>query len=229
MTDQIDNTLGTAAPAEPEKMIPQSEVNRLMGHARAKGAETARKEAEEQYQRNLEAMKAQQTVSPPVPQQQNNQVDIDSIAQKLVSKFQEQKAQQEAHGILNNFSTQYSKAQESYPDFEDAAKHVDFSKYSDVVRQVVNFPNGADIMYDLVKNPQKLGNLGILAERSPELARMEFMKLSKSISDNQNAQAAAKNQSVNAPLSQMKSSRVASNNNGKMDFSDLKKQSWLKG
>jgi hypothetical protein len=93
---------------------------------------------------------------------------------------------------------------------------------------VSGMENAADVIYDLSKNPLKLAGLDRLAEKNPRQAQTELLKLSRSITENRQAQSDENSQNVAAPLDRLQPSRV-SGSNGKMGISDLRNQDWLRG
>lgn len=218
----------TVEPPVQQKMLPQDEVNKIVAREKARAGESARREAEEKYQRDLESLNAQR-----VQQDQRNaevprDVDINAIYQQLQEKINQDRMKQQMNEIAGSYHQHMDKARSSYDDFDEVTKPFDAAQFPQIVFLSAGMPNVGDMMYDLSKNPMKLASLNLLAERSPDFARNELLKLSKSIADNRQAQTDAQSQNISEPLDRLQSSRVA-NNNGKTSIRDLRNQPWLRG
>jgi hypothetical protein len=225
-----DNALDNPA-IEPEKerMIPQSQVNKIIKHKTYEAAQTQR-ELEEKHQRELEALKAQQT-------QRNENVprdfDANAIYQKVQEKFnaemQQRQLKDEIDRVAQTYISKMDQGKSSYEDFSEITKDFDPTEFPQLIYLVAGMDNAADIIYDLSKrNPEKFAELQSLAERSPKLAQARLLKLSRSISENKQAAADERSHSVAEPLDRLQSSRV-SGSNGKPSIRDLRNQPWLRG
>lgn len=214
--------------APPQKMIPQDEVNRLVGREKARAADAARREVESKYQQDMEALNALRQQQDQRNTQVPKQVDADTIYQQLTEKFNADRMKAQANEVANNYFQSMQKAKPSYEDFDEVTKDMDPTQFPQLVWLASGIPNGGDVMYDLLKNPMKLASINMLAERTPELARSELFKLSKSIQDNRQAQAEAATQNVSEPLDRLSPSKVAGSN-GKMSIRDLRNQPWMRG
>ncbi len=83
-----------------------------------------------------------------------------------------------------------------------------------------NFENTADIMYELSKNPAKIGNIEHLMTIDPKLAMAEMRRLSTSIKNNEQA---ANYRSPNEPLSQMRPTSAGAEKGGPKTASDYRR------
>lgn len=219
-----------------EKLVPQSQVNKIVVREKEAAAARARAQAEAEYQQRLEAISQQQnqrneTVS--------RDVDADAIYQQVQERFnseqaklQEQMRQQQLEEqmsqVAQNYVSKMTAARSSYDDFDEITADYDPTAFPQLTYLLAGMENAGDVVYELAKNPTKLANLDTLALRSPKLAQAEMQKLARSIADNRQAQSDATSQGVNAPLDRLQPSRV-SGSNGKMGISDLRSQPWLKG
>jgi len=93
-----------------------------------------------------------------------------------------------------------------YPDFDQVMASVNHENIAPVIRLALGVDNTPDVMYELLKNPQKLAALMVSAQISPQLAAGEIHKLAGSIKANQSALDNA--QEVSEPLSQLTPSTI---------------------
>lgn len=240
--DSIQNR-EVAAPVVPssnrteEKMIPQSRVDQLM-HERTRAVmEKTRQETIAEFQQQQQAqqqMPQQQAQQPNMgAQQQLSQADIQRmIAEGIHSKQQEQIAQaqrqaqeQEGMRVAQEYHAQIEAGKSKYPDYDEVTKKIDVRKMPHIAALAHATGNAADMIYELGKNPSKIGTLTSLAYINPDLAQSESNDLVRSIHQNQ-AGVAAK--TAADPLSQLQPSTVGMDN-GSMSLRDLKKQPWLRG
>lgn len=241
MTNLVDQGTDQAvAPmegAQPEQnLLTQEQVNKIVASRVARATESARREAEERYQREIEALNAQK-------EQRNasvsREVDADSIYQQvqerwnreqqaLQQKMQEDQLKEQMAQVAKNYTSKISEGAKYHEDFDEVMKDHDATAFPQLTFLLSGIDNAASVLYDLVKNPMKLAALDRLSEKNPRQAQSELMKLSKSIADNQQAQSEAESQVTPQPLDRLSPSRIASNN-GKMSVRDLRSQSWLRG
>lgn len=199
--------------APQEKMLPQSEVNEIVGRVRAEA--TARAQAQMQ----------QATTAQPGSLTEEQVREL--IAQQTQSIQAEQARMAMAERVVGEFAGKMDLGKESYEDFEDTVKQIDLSTIPEIVQLANSVGNTHDVMYDLAKNPYKIGNLLTLAKASPHLARAEINRLSQSIVANKSAVAQASG--AKEPLSQMKASaNISADASKPMTVKDFKSMSWLK-
>jgi hypothetical protein len=189
-----------AQEAQPEKTLTQSEVNKLIGRAKAESAEKARRQLEQQYQLQLEQIETKQP--------QRNETESREIANQYVSKMDLAKGE--------------------YEDFSEVTQDFDATAFPQLVYLVAGIEHGGHVMYELAKNPLKLEALDSLARKSPKIAQRELQKLAASIATNRAAQQDASQQGTNAPLDRLTPGNVTGSN-GKSTIKDLKSASWLRG
>lgn len=209
-----------------EKMLNQSEVNRLVGRAKAEAQERAKREAEREFQAKIEQLQAQKQQAE-ARGEDTREIDVDSIYQQIQERMHQEQMRREMEKVADNYLQKLSKGRERYDDFEDTTKDFNAAEFPQLVYLLANIDNAADVLYDLSKNPQKLATIDYLSQRSPMKAKSELERIAKSIE----SQRAAKNemqQEISEPLDRLQpASRT--NSNGKMSVSDLRNQEWLRG
>lgn len=215
-------------PIAEEKLLSQSEVNKLVGRAKAEAEAKAMKLAEQEYARKLEEINnAQQQRNTEAPREVNADAIYQQITERLNQEMMKKQMQEQMSNIVRNYDAKVTNAKTSYSDFDEVTKAFDPGAFPQLVYLVSGIENGGDIIYEIAKNPSKLVTLDALAQRNPDLAHVELMKLSKSISDNRTAQQELSG-NAQAPLDRLQPSRI-SGSNGKMSIQDLKSQPWLRG
>lgn len=229
----LDNAVETTnfAP-ETEKMLSQSQVNKIVQHEKAKAAQTIKREMEERHQRELESIQFQQHQQSQRNENVPRDMDANAIYQQVQERFNQEMQQRRLKDEMDRVATSYLSKMEqgktAYEDFEEVTKEFDPAAFPQLTYLVAGIDNAADVIYDLSRNPLKLAGLDRLAEKNPRQAQAELLKLSRSITENRQAQSDESSQSVAEPLDRLQSSRV-SGSNGKMGIRDLRKQPWLKG
>jgi len=228
--NQVENAVdNTIAEPEKEKMISQSQVDKIIKHKTYQAAQIQR-DMEERHQKELEAIQSQK-------QHQRNEnvprdVDADAIYQQVQERFNQEMQQRqiktEMDRIANSYLSKMEQGKGSYDDFEDVTKDFDPTAFPQLTYLVAGMDNAADVIYDLSRNPLKLAGLDRLAEKNPRQAQAELLKLSRSITENRQAKADEDSNNVAEPLDRLQSSRV-SGSNGKKGITDLRNQSWLRG
>jgi hypothetical protein len=228
-----DNALDNGVTeSEQEKMLSQSQVNKIVQHEKAKVAQATKRELEEKHQRELEQIKSQQQQQTQRNEQVPRELDANAIYQQVQERFNEEMQQrrlkEEMDKVANSYLSKMEQGKTAYEDFEEVTKEFDPTAFPQLTYLVSGIDNAADVIYDLARNPLKLAGLDRLAEKNPRQAQAELLKLSRSIAENRQAQADENSQNVAAPLDRLQSSRI-SGSNDKMSISDLRNQSWLKG
>lgn len=208
-----------------EKMIPQSEVDKIV-HAKIM------REREKMQQQLAQPYGGMGGMAP-------NGQGFDK-AQLLEEARQAMQAQMDEHRQAAELEAQKKQVDEvartylekmkqgptRFEDFEQVTKSFKPSKFPQIAIWAAQQDNTDAIIYDLAKNPQKLAQLHTLAMADSELAVEEITKLSESIKRNE--EAVNTNTKSPQPLSKLKPSVVAGKDNGSMTVSDLRKQPWLR-
>lgn len=218
-----------------ERTFRQSEVNDIAARRAAEAVERFKRETS-MASHNGHSQQGNGYNPPPTPTQQSGmsreeyrQMAAEAAQQSMndmIRQQQEQSDQQRAHGIAQQFLAKVEAGKGKYQDFDKKFNEVGFSNFPHIVQLVNEVENTEDVVYDLMNNPVKIGNIQSLVDHAvqrglpPTLALMEIRKLSQSIKDNANA----KNfKSPNEPLSQLRPASAGTDNKGAWTASDYRK------
>ncbi|RKZ70518.1 MAG: hypothetical protein DRQ48_00820 [Gammaproteobacteria bacterium] len=239
--DALDDAITTEpdisdeADEKPEKMVPQSKVNALIGQAKKNAAEKARQQvmneieqqkaqvfeqaqAQEQMQQAQAAQSAQtaqpaQAAQAPQPTEQEM---YESIRQRLMADAEAQRAEQEqqqytaqATEVARTYMEKMGKGNDKFEDFESVMSGFNPSEFKEIVWLASDLDDTASVMYELAKNPEKLAIMSTLAQKSPEYAKKQLGELQTSIQSNQQALEQAQQSGVQEPLSRIKPSSAS--------------------
>lgn len=230
VTDSVTNPGVESAAAEPEKLLTQSQVNKIVQQRTARAAEAARQEIEEKYQRDFAELQKQTSAqnAKSTTSDNNPNVDLDQVYQDVRARLAAEMEKNQAHQLVNQYFSKMEAAKAERADFEEVTKDFEPAAYPYLTQLCAQMDNTADLIYELASNPSKLVTLDALATRSPRHAQAELLKLSKSIDNNKQAKAEADDRYTPAPLSRLQPSKVTGSN-GKMSVRDLRSQDWLRG
>lgn len=215
-----------SAPVETQaqKLISQDHANALIGKARQEGREKGRQEVMSELSTQPTAQQPSQNLQSPQTQQISTghpSEDARRIFQEEFAKQQQQWAQkaaedaanQHAMKTINDINMKVNDAKTRYPDFDNVVNLKHFQQMPEVLHYVNTVDNSGDVIYDLFKNPSKIGGIRMLPS---DLATQEIMKLSNSIKQNQ----LASNSPVTPePLSQIKPSTIGLGNGSEKNAS----------
>jgi hypothetical protein len=229
------------APAEVERTFKQSEVNDLVGRARNEAVERYRRES------SMASHQAPQTPTQPVYQQpyqqpyqapppQSRTLSEDDYRRVAAEEAQRSRnewiqeshrnaEEQNAQRIASEFFTKIDAGKGNLQDFDKVMADIDLRSIPYHVQLANMVDNTAEVMYELAKNPSKIGaiqnliDIDIRAGRQPKLALSEMKRLSDSIKTNQKA---ANFKSPNEPLSQMRPSNAGTGNQGERSVRDYR-------
>ncbi len=212
-----------SAPAE--KMVPASKVSKIVAQQAREAAERARQEAlAEAARQQAEAQSGSGNTSESMggmraPTQEE-------IRQMIRQEAHQVSNQAMAERIYNEHNSKMDAAREKYPDFDEKYESLNVDEHPELVMMLREIDNSGDVMYDLASNPEKFLQVLRFANGGyPQLAVSRLNKLSASIKANE---AAKSSPTAPEPLSQIKSSNIGKDN-GDMNVSDFRKQSWLRG
>jgi hypothetical protein len=228
--DNASNLIDTESTQE--KLLSQSQVNKIVAREKEQAALKAKRDAEDEYQRRLEELNSTSQRQQQQNAAQSRDVDADAIFQQVQERFnqemQQKQIEQEMARVAQSYTSKISQGRELYNDFEEVTREFDPTAFPQLTFLVAGIDNAADIVYELARNPQKLVTLDTLAQRAPRQAQAELLKLSRSIAENKQALNEAGNQTTPAPLDRLQPSKV-SGSNGKQTIRDLRAQPWLRG
>jgi len=211
-----------------EKMVPQSQVNEIVGNAKREAAERA----VEAYKRQ------QQTQSQPTSTPQQAPVDFRGMSEDDVKRLSgneikrhfselEQQAQERANveaanRIVGTFVEKVMAGKDKYEDFESVTGNVAMKYYPNVVQLLAeNVDNAADVLYHLAKNRTKLYELESTCAHNPPDAIYEVKRLADSIKANEQT---SQVKNANSPLSQNRPSNTGTDSGSSLSMSDLKRK-----
>ena len=232
--NRVDASYEEATTAAPEeKILTQSQVNAIVQREKQQATARAEQRVEQKYQQQAEQLQQQPAMQEAQQQAPKSpQIDAETMYQQLQERMnadmQQKQLESEISQVATNYLHKMSSGKDSYEDFDEVTASFDPSAFPQLVYLVAGIDNAAEVIYELSKNPSKLVTLDTLALKSPKHAQAELARLSKSISDNRQAQTEASGQQVNAPLDRMQPSRVSSGG-GPLSINDLRNQPWLKG
>ena len=235
---------------QPQKLLTQEQVNKLVGSTRQDAHERGRQEAFAEMSSKMSPI-IPQSVAPTAqsmsgqmyqPSQAAPQVsgpagvDTDALrkitqeeiakqAQEWQKKAQEEAANQQAARIINEVNAKVTDAKTRYPDFDKVVDMRLFQQMPDVLHLASTVDNSGDVIYDLFKNPGKFAQLRAVP---PVLAQMQVRQLSDSIKQNQ---LASSTPVTPEPLSQIKPSTIGLDNGSKRNasISDLRNDPSYRG
>lgn len=187
-----------------EKMVPQSQVNKLVGLAKEKGRmqglEQAKNENLGEYKHNSSA----------------STVDFDKVYEQVAQKLQKERQEEEARQlemqsqaqmaqIAHNYASKMQEGAKKYSDFNEIMKDFDASQFPALAALTSTLDNTAGVMRELVSNPSKLFLFHQMSALTPEKAYKELKSLEKSITDNESASEKDKeiSKKIPAPLSRV--------------------------
>jgi len=223
----MSQTQAEAPVQNTEKMLPQSQVNELIGNAKRQAAE----KAVEEYKRlNAQAASAQA----PQAQEQSSvrhssEDEIKRLAgdeikrhfSQLEEQAQERANVDAANRIVGMFRDKIVAGKDKFEDFESVTGNVAMQYYPNVVQLLAeHVDNTADVLYHLAKNRDKLYRLESLSSHNTSDAIYEIKRLADSIKSNDESSQA---KHPNAPLSQQRPSNTGTES-GSLSMSDLKRK-----
>lgn len=228
--NQVTETpVDVALESAPEKMLPQSHVDKIVKKAKYDVAQATRRELEERHQRELDAIRNQQSErNESVPREMDANALYQQVQERFNEEMQQRRLKEEMDKIANAYLSKMEQGKTAYEDFEEVTKEFDPTAFPQLTYLVAGMDNAADVIYELSRNPLKLAGLDRLAEKTPKQAYSELLKLSRSITENRQAQTEESSSQVSPPLDRLKASRI-SGSNDKMTIRDLRNQPWLRG
>jgi hypothetical protein len=210
---QFETSAQNRETVKEDKLVPQSEVNDIVGSVRSKAYQKGYAEAEQAYQSKLANEARQKDVAPMQSSHGLSADDVRRITNEHMRELQaeQQKLHEEAiqreytQRVCNELAPKIASASTKYSDFEEVMREADFmGETSDMLDLVNCVDNSGEVLYELGQHPSKIGALRNLSQRLKEI---EIRKISKSIKRNEEAASQGK---TPAPLSQIKSTNIGS-------------------
>lgn len=207
-----------------EKMIPSSQVSKIVASQAREAADKARKQALEEYQREQQA--GQQHAGQQQQVGNMNPNDPNQIRQLIREEAQRLAQLEMAQQIESDFERKINAEMTQDPEFAEVYKAMNLEAHPEIVIWANGFDNTAAVIKELGNNPSKYSSVIALAKSGmPKLAENELKKISSSIKANEEAKQQPK---APEPLGQMKPSGIGADN-GQMEVSDFRNADWLRG
>lgn len=227
---EMNQTQAESPSQNTEKMIPQSQVNDIVGNAKREAAERAVEAYKRQQAQAQSASISQQQHQEPVSYKNMSEEDIKRMTDdRIKSHFTqlEQEAQERANveaanRIVGMFRDKIVAGKDKYQDFESVTGNVAMQYYPNVVQLLAEqVDNSADVLYHLAKNRDKLYRLEGLSAHNASDAIYEIKRLSDSIKANDSG---SQMKSSNTPLSQQRPSNTGTDSGSSLSMKDLKRK-----
>lgn len=199
-----------------EPLVPQSKVNKLLGHKMREAEERAYRRFQEQHQQNQIATQNQQS---------SKKLDFSNMTESEFTGLVRQASVQETEmQKINDFSVSFGEklrnAGENDPDFNSLIDDLELTKVPRLAYIANDFDNTADVLADLARNPKNYTEIvSLLNVGNERMAKKELKKLSDSIKQNNSAKGQKK---APDPLTQLKPSNLKAGGNSD-DFAALRK------
>lgn len=207
---------------EAEKLIPQSQVNKLIGQNKNEAYQKGVAETLAKYNINADG-NAQNGTQETVANQQQSAKSVEQVVREQLAQQNYAVQHQQA---MASFVQKMDNGPKKYADFEEKVAPLNLPSMLPIVHLANAVDNSEDVVYELATNPEKIKDLyRELSENRPQLALMMVKKLSDSIKRNQ---AAANQPKPDEPLSQLKPSNVGMDN-GSQSISALRRKDYLRG
>lgn len=209
-----------------EKMIPQSQVNDIVGNAKRDAIESYKRQ---QAQQTSQPQQSTQYQEPAQTRNASSEDDIKRLAgdeikrhfSQLEQEAQERANVEAANRIVGMFRDKIAAGKERFEDFDTVTSNVALQRYPNVVQLLAeHVDNSADVLYHLAKNRDKMYRIEALSEHSPSDAIYEMKRLSDSIKSNEES---SQVKHPNTPLSQQRPSNTGTES-GSLSMSDLKRK-----
>lgn len=221
----MDNNL-TDGGVVAEKMLPQSQVNELIGAAKAAAADKAIRETEEKYRAKMQEEASKSSVL-------DKDVLLSELDKRLAEReeakrqdeekarvaAEEAAAQATFKEVVDQYRTKLRASTDIAPDFDELMKKFPHHKHDALVIGLNQLPNTAAVANTLYRKPGKAFTLNKMAYENWDGFMEELQAISKRVEEN----ATAKNASVRPPLSKLKSDVVGLNNSGMRTRAEIKK------
>jgi Na+/phosphate symporter len=201
-------------------------VQKIVARERHKAYEKGKSEALMDLQQQQEATQEQQQQPAVQSLGGMKQMSPDEIrkliAEQVPQHLQEQVQAHQQKQLVDSFVNKMTAAEQKYPGLEEKLNLLDYDKPATIalVHMANNLENTGDIMNELLEHPEKMSTIFGLIHEQPRLAMNRLQSLSNSIKQNQVA--ASENQSVNEPMSQIKSSVNSGMDNHNLSVADLR-------
>lgn len=214
-----------------EKLVPQSQVNEIVGNAKREAAERAVEAYKrQQAQSSSFSNEPRQNQSYETPNRYMSEDDIKRLTgdeiKRHLSQIEQEAAEranvEAANRVVSQFRDKVLAGKDKFQDFETVTGNVAMQYYPNVVQLLAeHVDNTADVLYHLAKNRDKLYRLESLSSHNPSDAIYEMRRLSDSIKENDDL---SNIKNPKSPLSQQRPSNTGTDSGGTLSMSDLKRK-----
>ena len=211
-----------------ERTFKQSEVNDIVKRAKYGAVEDYKRlQSEQPDYANQKYSQSRPDVSSQQPPSNTYETDLRRVAAEEAQRYHEKIVQDErtrmeteyAQRTVQNFWNKVLPGREKYQDFDQVTGNIEYARYPNVVQLLAeHVDNAQDVLYEFGKDRTKLAQLEMMAREFPNDAKVQALRLSQSLKDNE---AAAKVRVPNEPLSQMRPSNTGTDN-GVMSVKDYR-------
>lgn len=223
---QAQDTEQVEAPAE--KLIPQSQVNKLIG-LKARQVEERAEQRLREREAELLAQQRQNTAgtgstNPGSIEELMAQIKAETRAASMEA-VQQLRHEQEDALTMREYQQKLQKAYEDDPDMVDAIEDLSlrpekFGIDAEIIRMATKLDNTAQVLKELGQHPEKFSTLrGFLRDQNSRMAQKVLNSISSSIAQNEKARTAEK---APKPLSQLKPSNLGVGGGKVKTFDDMK-------
>lgn len=218
--------------AEPERMVPQSEVDKLVVGVKREAAEKARREAEAEFSRQSNGNPHAQGIGgmPAIDVSKIKEEVLDGLRSELEEKqraAEEGERRRRASEFVATYESKLAEGKGRYDDFDEVVSQIDPKEFVDVILLAGQAEGTADIMYELARNPDKLARVASMAQRSQKQAQRMMAEIATSVK--QNREAVDNHQTTKQPLPKLTPSTAGTSTSELKTVNDFKKASWLRG
>lgn len=192
-------------PIAEEKTLTQSQANKIIAREKREYA----KKYEAEYQAKLAHERNALLASQSQPPSQGYGMTQEQIQLAIRQEAQKMSTESKVNDILTSFDSKIRQEIARDPDFADDYDALNIEAHPGLVLLTNQLDNTAEVIKELAKNPTKFSTVLMLANSgSHEMAKRELQRLSSSIKTNK---AAENYKKAPAPLGQIKSSNVLTN------------------
>ena len=172
-----------------EKLIPASRVEELIKKAKLKGRDAMQDELEALRGENeeLKSSVSMGGMATPMDAEQMRKQIYDQIMGDFQSLDEERvqgELKKEAEKLASDYRTRMDGGKEIHEDFDEIMADFNPAAFPQLVYLATQTDNTSAVMYELMKNPNKLATVTVLSERDPNAASNMINKISASIKAN---------------------------------------------
>jgi len=214
-----------AQPQEKERLIPQSQVDKLVGAVKSETYQKTRAEVLEELKRNQPQQQAQPVQSQGGLGGMSPGITPDEVRRIVAEQTEQMRWQGAMQNVENAFFAKIQAHKAQVPDFEEKLKAFGIQNMPELKILINSLDNGASVLEDLLKNPLQAGQI-VQYARTPgmdHLAVQAIINWSQSIKTNESGRNAPR---ANPPLDQLTPSNTGTSD-GPMSANELRGLDYL--